>query len=78
MRGLVMIFDARPKLNAYGNKLKGGGFEDCGEGKAYSNCKLEFCGIDNIHVVRSAFEKMYQLALTPIGKEARQVNQFLD
>ena len=24
----IMIFDARPKLNAQANRIKGGGFED--------------------------------------------------
>jgi hypothetical protein len=35
---MLMIFDSRPKLNADANKLKGGGYEDCGPGKSYPNC----------------------------------------
>ena len=41
----VIIYDARPKLNAQGNKFKGGGFEDL---KNYKNCDLIFCDIDRI------------------------------
>ena len=47
-----IIFDARPKLSATGNKFKGGGFEDL---KNYRNTELYFCDIDNIHDVRKAF-----------------------
>ena len=60
--GFVEIFDARPLLNARTNKLKGGGFEDCGPGNAYANCKIWFGDIDNIHVVRESFEKVYDMA----------------
>ena len=49
-------------MNARANKLKGGGFEDCGPGNAYSNCKITFGDIDNIHDVREAFEKMHDMA----------------
>lgn len=33
--GSVEIYDARPLLNARTNKLKGGGYEDCGPSSAY-------------------------------------------
>ena len=33
----LMIFDARPKMNALGNKLAGKGFEDT---SYYRNCRL--------------------------------------
>lgn len=56
------IFDARQLLAARANKLKGGGYEDCGPEKAYSNCKITFGDIDNIHAVREAFEKVHDLA----------------
>lgn len=56
-----MIYDSRPSLNAKANKLKGGGYEDCGPDKNYSNCRLQFCDIDNIHVVRDAFDKVFTL-----------------
>ena len=54
----VIIYDARPKLNAQGNKFKGGGFEDL---KNYKNCDLIFCDIDRIQVVSGCFKKMYEV-----------------
>lgn len=75
------IFDARPLLNARTNKLKGGGFEDCGPNHAYSNCKITFGDIDNIHVVRESFEKLHELVYmdTPSGKSVSQTwHQHLD
>jgi protein tyrosine/serine phosphatase len=41
----VMIYDARPYLNAQANRLKSGGFEST---KYYKNADIEFCDIDNI------------------------------
>jgi hypothetical protein len=31
----VIIFDSRPRVNAEVNRVKGGGYEDCGPGKSY-------------------------------------------
>lgn len=59
--GFVEIYDARPLLNARTNKLKGGGYEDCGPNSAYSNCKITFGDIDNIHIVRESFEKLHEI-----------------
>jgi len=59
---MVMIYDSRPRLNAEANKLKGGGYEDCGDGGDYKNCKLKFCNIENIHEVRKSYERMCALA----------------
>ena len=59
---MVEIFDARPINNARANKIKGGGFEDCGPGNNYTNCKITFGDIDNIHVVRESFEKVHEMA----------------
>ncbi|TKR93014.1 hypothetical protein L596_007549 [Steinernema carpocapsae] len=47
------IFDARPSVNAKVNRAKGGGFED-----SYPGCQLEFCDIQNIHVVRESLRKV--------------------
>ena len=54
----LYVFDARPLLNAWANKLKGAGYEDI---SAYPdiNMELTFCGIPNIHAVRSACHKIY-------------------
>ena len=62
----VVIFDARSKINATANKIKKGGYENCE--KYYTNCKLYFCGIDNIHAVRDAYKKMFTACSTPNSK----------
>lgn len=55
----VIIYDARPKLNAQANKyIKNGGFEDM---RYYKNCDIVFCDIDNIHEVSRCFKKMYEI-----------------
>jgi len=55
----LKIYDARPKLNAMANKLKGAGFENVED---YRNNKIdvdiEFCGIANIHAVRNSYYKV--------------------
>ena len=53
----LVVYDARPKLNAMANKLKGGGYENPNN---YSDIKMEvvFCDIPNIHSVRSSYEKL--------------------
>lgn len=58
----LLIHDSRPQLNAVSNKLKGGGFEDCGQGTNYPNCRLKFADIDNIHVVTNCYNKMFEFA----------------
>lgn len=62
--GSVEIYDARPVLNARANKLRGGGYEDCGPNSNYSNCVLKFMDIENIHECRSSYEKLYEIAYT--------------
>lgn len=57
--GSVMIFDSRPMWNAEANRLKGGGYEDCGPGKSYPDCQFKFCNIQNIHEVLKAHDKMF-------------------
>lgn len=66
----IMIFDARPKLNAYGNRIKGGGFEDQ---RNYRNSELIFCDIDNIHEVSKCFQKMHEIAKDPQNFNQSQV-----
>lgn len=55
---MVNIIDARSKMAAYGNSAKGGGYEN---DKFYTNCKVEFGEIDNIHAVRTAYAKCFSL-----------------
>ena len=58
----MIIYDARPYLNAQANKIKKGGFEDV---RHYRNSELIFCEIDNIHKVTSVFKALQDLPLNP-------------
>jgi hypothetical protein len=58
----IVIYDARPYLNAQANKLKKGGFEDS---RFYRNSEINFCDIDNIHKVSEVFKKMQEMTLSP-------------
>lgn len=51
----VHIFDARPKLAAMGNMLKGKGYENM---EYYTNCELTFNKIDNAPTMQGAYDKM--------------------
>lgn len=48
----VSIHDARNYIAASGNKLKSGGFEN---ENYYTNCRVYFNDIPNIHNVRTSF-----------------------
>ncbi|GAA5926028.1 phosphatidylinositol-3-phosphatase YMR1 [Sporobolomyces koalae] len=52
-----VIIDARPTKNAYANSVKGAGTENM---TFYKNCKKEYLGIDNIHVMRSSLNGVFQ------------------
>ena len=54
----LYVFDARPLLNAWANKLKGAGYEDISQYQDI-NMELIFCGIPNIHAVRGSCHKVY-------------------
>jgi len=54
----LYVFDARPLLNAWANKLKGAGYEDVSQYPDI-NMELLFCGIPNIHAVRGSCHKVY-------------------
>lgn len=59
----VIIYDARPKLNAQANKyIKNGGYEDL---RYYRNCDIIFCDIDNIHEVSKCFKNLYEIMTSP-------------
>lgn len=53
------IYDARPYLNAFANKIKGEGFENTSN---YKNIELFFLDIENIHVVRKSYKKAMEAA----------------
>jgi len=69
--GLIYIVDARPKKAAVGNQVMGKGTENTenyDESIIKNNkvvgkkeCKLIFLGIDNIHAIRGALEKVTEL-----------------
>ncbi|XP_049849806.1 myotubularin-like [Schistocerca gregaria] len=56
----LVIFDARPKVNAVANKAIGYGYEDV---QNYGGCKLVFCDIENIHTIRNSLIKLYDAIL---------------
>ncbi|BGP40402.1 phosphatidylinositol-3-phosphatase ymr1 [Rhodotorula kratochvilovae] len=51
-----IIIDARPTKNAYANSVKGAGTENM---LYYKNCKKEYLGIDNIHVMRASLNGVF-------------------
>lgn len=53
-----LIYDARPYINAMGNRVKGGGTEIV---ENYGNVKLIYCEIDNIHAVTKAYHAMFSI-----------------
>ena len=54
----LLIADARPKINAMANKLKGKGYENTAMYKE-QRIDLKFMGIGNIHVMRKAQIKLF-------------------
>lgn len=52
-------------MNARANKLKGGGYEDCGPGGKYPNCKIKFADIENIHEVTKVYNQLLKFAYNP-------------
>ena len=54
----LIIYDCRPKLNAWVNKLKGAGYENIDHYNKI-NMEIKFCDIPNIHAVRSSFESVF-------------------
>lgn len=49
------VYDARPFLNAAANKAGGKGYET---EENYTDCEIHFLGIENIHVMRGAMQKL--------------------
>ena len=55
---MIYVFDARPKVNAQANTMKGGGYE---QDDNYQNMNFSFLDIPNIHVMRESQRKLYEL-----------------
>ncbi|XP_076001489.1 phosphatidylinositol-3-phosphate phosphatase MTMR7-like [Genypterus blacodes] len=51
----IYVVDTRPKLNAMANRAAGKGYESEDH---YTNIKLQFIGIENIHVMRNSQQKI--------------------
>ena len=60
--GTLVVFDARPKINAMANQAKGAGYENIVKG--YKGCKIKFLDIDNIHAIRNSYRTLRDLALS--------------
>lgn len=63
----LKIVDLRPRLNANANRLKGAGYE---LDTSYKNITIAFMDIENIHVMRSSFNKLAELCLATGGIDA--------
>ncbi|XP_058241082.1 myotubularin-related protein 7b isoform X3 [Hemibagrus wyckioides] len=54
----MYVVDTRPKLNAMANRAAGKGYENEDH---YTNIRLQFIGIENIHVMRSSQQKLIEV-----------------
>ncbi|XP_030643738.1 myotubularin-related protein 7b [Chanos chanos] len=54
----IYVVDTRPKLNAMANRAAGKGYENEDH---YTNIKLQFIGIENIHVMRNSQQKITEV-----------------
>lgn len=61
----LYIMDARPRANAYANAAKGGGIENL---QGYPQCKFEYLGIPNIHVIRESQSKLNSVCVMAAGE----------
>lgn len=59
----IYIYDARPKVNADANRLKGGGYESEDN---YQNVEFVFLDIQNIHVMRESLRKVKDMCFPVI------------
>jgi protein tyrosine phosphatase len=71
----LIIYDARPYINAVANRMKGAGFENVDN---YSNTEIKFCDIDNIHSVRESLNKLISLVNSPKLFENKQYLSHLE
>lgn len=61
----LLIMDARPIVNARANAVMGAGYEHVAR---YPNCRLDFMGIPNIHVIRDSWMKLKDLLVDETKK----------
>ncbi|KAF8570524.1 hypothetical protein P879_05058 [Paragonimus westermani] len=62
----LLIFDARPQMNAMANKSRGGGVENP---TYYENVQYMFLNIQNIHAMRAALTNVFEVCF-PQPKES--------
>lgn len=60
--GRLIVYDARPKINAMANQAKGAGYENMDKG--YFGCEIKFLDIDNIHAIRNSYRQVRDLGLS--------------
>lgn len=60
-KSTLMIFDARSKIAAGANRLKGKGTEDMAH---YPDCRVLFLDIENIHAMRESIDGLMKLSST--------------
>ena len=56
----LLIYDARPFVNAIANHFTGGGYENIKNYPEIQNMKVIFCDMVNIHQLNSAYSNFYQ------------------
>ncbi|KAH6594390.1 hypothetical protein BASA50_006637 [Batrachochytrium salamandrivorans] len=73
-----LIIDARPTTNAIAQTAMGAGTESS---ENYGGCRISYLGIDNIHVVRDSFNKLFDAFVSPdathISKSALEKSGWL-
>lgn len=70
----LLIFDARPQVNAIANRGRGGGFENP---MYYENVQYMFLNIQNIHAMRGAQTKIFE-ACFPLPDDAKWLKLLAD
>ncbi|BFU23078.1 myotubularin, putative [Entamoeba histolytica HM-1:IMSS-B] len=66
----IKVYDARPKLNANVNRVKGMGSENM---KNYGNATITFLNIDNIHKMRDAEDGLFTIIESPLNEENKNI-----
>ena len=59
----VVCGNCRPKMNAQANRLAGKGFESS---ENYRNCKIFFMNIENIHAMRTSYQKLIKACMQDV------------
>jgi len=75
----IVIYDARPRVNALANKARGGGYED---EEDYDSMEFVFLDIHNIHVMRESLRRVKDMCFPAIDDQKwlsnLEASQWLD